>query len=145
MGEIDVERISIERRFHLSAELVVGCLFQRLPWSLSYGTNSLRHIVRNNFTSPSATLQGGKNGSFPKITHHLLDVLGKPEEKWWARWEEAAKGIGIGKRDAEGCNVGLERLEEMIGGLEEESWDKELLTDMLMPMFYFGTRAEVVY
>jgi serine/threonine protein kinase len=40
------------------------------------------------------------------VIFEIMEVLGKPPEDWWLRWEKAAAGMAITRRDAADCNDG---------------------------------------
>jgi serine/threonine-protein kinase SRPK3 len=68
------------------------------------------------------------------VLFEVMEVLGKPSEDWWLRWEKAAAGMAITRRDAADCNNGLEKLDEMVDDLDDETTNKEPLKDMLERM-----------
>jgi serine/threonine protein kinase len=68
------------------------------------------------------------------VLFKVMKVLGKPSEDWWLRWEKATAGMAITRRDAADCNNGLEKLDEMVDDLDDETTNKEPLKDMLERM-----------
>ncbi|KAH8648317.1 kinase-like domain-containing protein [Tricladium varicosporioides] len=68
------------------------------------------------------------------VLFEIMEVLGKPSEDWWLRWEKVAADLAITRRDAADCNNGPEKLDEMIDDLDDLTTDKELLKDMLKRM-----------
>jgi serine/threonine protein kinase len=73
----------------------------------------------------------------------IMEVLGKPSEDWWLRWEKQAASPGITRRDAANCNDGPERLDEMIDDLDYETIDKEALKDVLKRMLIWQPEERV--
>jgi serine/threonine protein kinase len=75
-----------------------------------------------------------RSQSSEMVILEIMEVLGKPPEDWWLRWEKQAASMGISRRDAADCNDGPERLDEMIDDLDDETIDKEVLKDVLRRM-----------
>jgi serine/threonine protein kinase len=68
------------------------------------------------------------------VLFEVMEVLDKPSEDWWLRWEKAAAGMAITRRDAADCNNGLEKRDEMVDDLDDETTNKEPLKDVLERM-----------
>jgi serine/threonine protein kinase len=75
-----------------------------------------------------------ESNSRQMVLFEVMEVLGKPSEIWWLRWEEAAAGMAITRRDAADCNDGLEKIDERVDDLDDETTNKERVKDMLERM-----------
>lgn len=90
--------------------------------SLAPFFNSVNILFQDDLKSPQMVL------------FDITEVLGKPSEAWWLRWEEPAAEISDTRRHAAGCNDGPARFDDMINELDYESTEKESQKDMLRRM-----------